>query len=228
MHKDNKEELSEATIHSLILDYLRHNCYLQSIKAFQGAANLEEAREDSAIEKRRAIMEAIVEGNILGAINHVRAEFPFAFEERKSAPVQNLETDLYCQHFVECVRNNDYEQALHIAQERFKNKIIMAPYEDISSLLAYKDPNQNSLLSKYMEPARKTELCFSVDRRIRGKFSRLTRKAVRKRDITSGNTDSPGHHDQVVQVEARLTTSSINRVFSGRPLFCGSAACCAK
>lgn len=162
-----KREVSEETVNAMVVDYLKCNCYMESLDKFKELLGTRDSVEDATVLGRKSVMELINEGSLMEAIKEIKRGFSFICEGSAS-----LETSLYCQYFIECIRRNEYEAALQVAQERFRNKTIGPPYEEIFSLLAYRDPHQNTLLSKYMDLARRKELSLAVDSAIKGKLAR--------------------------------------------------------
>ncbi|KAL9312534.1 hypothetical protein ACSQ67_017986 [Phaseolus vulgaris] len=124
--------INDNDIHSIVLSYLIHNCYKESVESFitsTGTKQPSDYLED--MDKRKRIFHFALEGNALKAIELTEQLAQDILEKNK-----DLQFDLLSLHFVELVCSRKCTEALEFAQTK------LGPFG--------KEP-------KYME---KLEVCF--------------------------------------------------------------------
>ncbi|KOM51619.1 hypothetical protein LR48_Vigan09g027800 [Vigna angularis] len=137
--------INDNDIHSVVLSYLIHNCYKESVESFitsTGTKQPADYLED--MDKRKRIFHFALEGNALKAIELTEQLAQDILEKNK-----DLQFDLLSLHFVELVCSRKCTEALEFAQTKLgpfgKEPKYMEKLEDFMALLAYKEPEKSPM-----------------------------------------------------------------------------------
>ncbi|XP_020961790.1 glucose-induced degradation protein 8 homolog [Arachis ipaensis] len=137
--------INDDDIHSIILSYLIHNCYKESVESFIACTGMKQpANYMENMEKRKRIFHFALEGNALKAIELTDQMAQEILQNNK-----DLHFDLLSLHFVELICSRKCSEALEFAQTKLspfgKEKKYMEKLEDLMALLAYKDPEKSPM-----------------------------------------------------------------------------------
>ncbi|KAL6207513.1 hypothetical protein ACLB2K_018471 [Fragaria x ananassa] len=143
--------ISENDTHDVVLSYLVHNCYIETVETFVASTGMKQPADcNDDMEKRKSIYHCVVEGNVLKAIELTEQLANDLLEKSK-----DLHFDLLSLRFVELVCSRKCTEALEFAQTNLtpfgKVEKYVAKLEDFMALLAYEDPDKSPmfhLLSK--------------------------------------------------------------------------------
>ncbi|KAK7283384.1 hypothetical protein RIF29_12858 [Crotalaria pallida] len=135
--------INDNDIHDVVLSYLIHNCYNESVESFVACTGMKQPTDYlENMEKRKRILHFALEGNALKAIELTEQLAPDILENNK-----DLEFDLLSLHFVELVCSKKCTEALEFAQTKLspfgKEQIYMQKLEDFMALLAYPEPEKS-------------------------------------------------------------------------------------
>ncbi|OAG29969.1 hypothetical protein NEDG_01516 [Nematocida displodere] len=145
----------------LVLDYLRAECYTETLEALHDAP-------DSSIGFRRKMKEAILAGNIELAHTLLLDAFPSV-----SADAPDMVSLMHSQKFIELIRNGEPEKALLFGRKCVQMNEGISKPNDLFLLLAYKNPEENEVIREYMSLQRRETVFFAVDSFVKGKLIAL-------------------------------------------------------
>ncbi|KAI4316866.1 hypothetical protein L6164_024806 [Bauhinia variegata] len=137
--------INDSDIHNIVLSYLIHNCYKESVESFITCTGMKQPSDYlEDMEKRKRIFHFALEGNALKAIELTEQLAPDILEENK-----DLRFDLLSLHFVELICSRKCTEALEFAQTKLspfgKEHKYMEKLEDFMALLAYKEPEKSPM-----------------------------------------------------------------------------------
>ncbi|XP_057519586.1 uncharacterized protein LOC130800203 [Amaranthus tricolor] len=137
--------VSDSDIHNIVLSYLVHNCFKESVESFVSCTGIKQPTNClEEIDKRKKILKFALEGNVLEAIELTKELAPELLEENK-----DLHFDLLSLHFVELVCLRKCTEALEFAQKKLTPFGTVQKYieklEDFVALLAYEEPEKSPM-----------------------------------------------------------------------------------
>ncbi|XP_030476387.1 uncharacterized protein LOC115693506 [Syzygium oleosum] len=137
--------ISEDDIHDVVLSYLVHNCFKETVESFTTCTGMKQPAgclED--MEKRKRIFHFALEGNALKAIDLTEELAPDLLEKNT-----DLHFDLLSLHFVKLVCSRRCTEALEFAQSKLapfgKVQKYVVKLEDFMALLAYEEPEKSPM-----------------------------------------------------------------------------------
>lgn len=137
--------LNDNDIHNIVLSYLVHNCYKETVESFISSTGMKQpVNHFEDMEKRKRIFHFALEGNALKAIELTEELAPELLDRNK-----DLHFDLLSLHFVELVRSRKCTEALEFAQTKLRPFGMVQKYveklEDFMALLAYEEPEKSPM-----------------------------------------------------------------------------------
>ncbi|KAJ6920770.1 hypothetical protein NC651_014374 [Populus alba x Populus x berolinensis] len=137
--------IKDNDIHNIVLSYLVHNCYRETLESFVDCTGMPEPADYiEDMEKRKGIFCCVLEGNALKAIELTEQVACDLLENNK-----DLHFDLLSLHFVELVCAKKCTEALEFAQNKLmpfgKEQKLLEKLEDFLSLLAYEEPEKSPM-----------------------------------------------------------------------------------
>lgn len=137
--------INDSDIHNIVLSYLVHNCFKDTVESFIASTGLKQTPEHlKDMEKRKRIFHFALEGNALKAIELTEELAPELLEQNK-----DLHFDLLSLHFVKLVRSRKCTEALEFAQSNLtpfgKVQKYVEKLEDFMALLAYEEPEKSPM-----------------------------------------------------------------------------------
>ncbi|TKY45850.1 Glucose-induced degradation protein 8-like [Spatholobus suberectus] len=137
--------INDNDIHNIVLSYLIHNCYKESVESFIACTGMKQPADYlEDMDKRKRIFHFALEGNALKAIELTEQLAQDILENNK-----DLQFDLLSLHFVELVCSRKCTEALEFAQTKLspfgKEQKYMEKLEDFMALLAYKEPEKSPM-----------------------------------------------------------------------------------
>ncbi|KAJ6931439.1 hypothetical protein NC652_014820 [Populus alba x Populus x berolinensis] len=137
--------IKDNDIHNIVLSYLVHNCYRETLESFVDCTGMPEPADYiEDMEKRKGIFCCVLEGNALKAIELTEQVACDLLENNK-----DLHFDLLSLHFVELVSAKKCTEALEFAQNKLmpfgKEQKLLEKLEDFLSLLAYEEPEKSPM-----------------------------------------------------------------------------------
>ncbi|KAB2604570.1 glucose-induced degradation protein 8-like protein [Pyrus ussuriensis x Pyrus communis] len=141
----NQVAINDNDIHNIVLSYLVHNCYKETVESFVASTGTKQPADCiEDMEKRKRIFQCAVEGNAQKAIELTEELAPDLVEKNK-----DLHFDLLSLHFVELVCAKKCTEALEFAQNKLtpfgKVEKYVTKLEDFMALLAYKEPEKSPM-----------------------------------------------------------------------------------
>ncbi|CAL0305850.1 unnamed protein product [Lupinus luteus] len=138
-------DINDNDIHNVVLSYLIHNCYNESVESFIACTGMKQPTDYlDNMDKRKRILHCALEGNALNAIELTEKLAPDILNQNK-----DLEFDLLSLHFVELVSCKKGTEALEFAQTKLspfgKEQKYMEKLQDFMALLAYKEPEKSPM-----------------------------------------------------------------------------------
>ncbi|GMH46073.1 hypothetical protein BSKO_14037 [Bryopsis sp. KO-2023] len=148
--------VSPGQVHQVVRMYLLHYGYADTLRALDDAAGLSEddkngyssmeSREGSALDVRREVRRQILSGDIDAAIGILQQRFPELLD--RNNPRQDVAYYLYCQKYVELVRNGMVFEAVRYAQDAlFPFRANSEDYKegliDVMAVVAYVNPEES-------------------------------------------------------------------------------------
>ncbi|XP_015884908.2 uncharacterized protein LOC107420458 isoform X1 [Ziziphus jujuba] len=135
--------INDNDIHSIVLSYLVHNCYKETMESFISSAGMKQPTDYvEDMEKRKRILNFVIEGKGLKAIELTEELAHGLLEKNK-----DLHFDLLSLHFVELVCSRKCTEALEFAQTKLtpfgKMDKFVDKLEDFLALLAYDEPEKS-------------------------------------------------------------------------------------
>ncbi|XP_059634736.1 uncharacterized protein LOC132277047 [Cornus florida] len=137
--------INENDIHNIVLSYLVHNCYKETLQSFVSCTGMKQpANHLEDMQKRKQIFQFALEGNALKAIELTEQLAPDLLDKDK-----DLHFDLLSLHFVELVCSRKCTEALEFAQTKLtpfgKVQKYVEKLEDFMALLAYEEPEKSPM-----------------------------------------------------------------------------------
>lgn len=137
--------VDENDIHKIVLSYLVHNCFKDTLESFVSCTGLKQPADHlEDMEKRKRIYHFALDGNVSKAIEMTEEFAPGLLEENK-----DLHFDLLSLHFVELVSSGKTDEALLFAQSQLtdfgKEQKFVKKLEDFMALLAYDEPEKSPM-----------------------------------------------------------------------------------
>ncbi|KAJ4702024.1 glucose-induced degradation protein 8-like [Melia azedarach] len=139
--------INDNDIHNIVLSYLVHNCYKETVDSFITCTGMKQPDETDCLEdmaKRKRILHFALEGNALKAIELTEQLANDLLEKNK-----DLHFDLLSLHFVELVCSRKCTEALEFAQTKLtpfgKVQKYVEKLEDFMALLAYEEPEKSPM-----------------------------------------------------------------------------------
>ncbi|XP_009335728.1 glucose-induced degradation protein 8 homolog isoform X2 [Pyrus x bretschneideri] len=144
-HFNQVQAINDNDIHNIVLSYLVHNCYKETVESFVASTGTKQPADCvEDMEKRNRIFQCAVEGEALKAIELTEELAPDLVEKNK-----DLHFDLLSLHFVELVCAKKCTEALEFAQNKLtpfgKVEKYVTKLEDFMALLAYKEPEKSPM-----------------------------------------------------------------------------------
>ncbi|PQM38547.1 glucose-induced degradation protein 8 homolog [Prunus yedoensis var. nudiflora] len=141
----NHVAINDNDVHNIVLSYLVHNCYKESVESFVASTGMKQPADClEDMEKRKRIFHCAVEGNALKAIELTEQLAPDLLGKNKE-----LHFDLLSLHFVELVCSKKCTEALEFAQNQLtpfgKVEKYVSKLEDFMALLAYEEPEKSPM-----------------------------------------------------------------------------------
>nr|XP_043606523.1 glucose-induced degradation protein 8-B homolog isoform X2 [Erigeron canadensis] len=158
-------KINEKDSHNIILSYLIHACYKDTVESLATSAGLEvSATRLEDMDKRRRILQLALEGNALEAITLTEKVSPELLQNNK-----DLHLDLLSLHFIELIRLEKCTEALEFAREKLAPFGKMPNYvekiEDFMALLAYEEPDTSPMFH-LLSPEYRQNVVDSLNRSI--------------------------------------------------------------
>ncbi|CAA0843409.1 LisH and RanBPM domains containing protein [Striga hermonthica] len=157
--------LNDNDINKIIISYLVHNCYNDTLDAFvacTGEKHPISNRED--MEKRKRIYHSALEGNVSEAIRLTEEFAPGLLDEDKA-----LHFDLLSLQFVGIVCSRKLDEALNFAQSKLnpfgKEQRFVEQLKDCVGLLAYDEPEKSPMFH-LLSPEHRQHISDSLNRAI--------------------------------------------------------------
>ncbi|XP_050218455.1 uncharacterized protein LOC126669138 [Mercurialis annua] len=137
--------IKDNDIHSIVLSYLVHNCYKETVESFIASTGMKQPADClDDMEKRKSIFHYALEGNALKAIELTEELAHDLLENDK-----DLHFDLLSLHFVELICTRKCTEALEFAQTKLtpfgKVQKYVEKLEDFMALLAYEEPEKSPM-----------------------------------------------------------------------------------
>ncbi|KAG6785728.1 hypothetical protein POTOM_007309 [Populus tomentosa] len=135
--------IKDSDIHNIVLSYLVHNCYGETLESFVACSGMPEPADYiEDMEKRKGIVHCALEGNSLKAVELTEQVACDLLENNK-----DLHFDLLSLHFADLVCAKKCTEALEFAQKKLtpfgKEKKYVEKLEDFMALLAYEEPEKS-------------------------------------------------------------------------------------
>ncbi|KNA12080.1 hypothetical protein SOVF_128870 [Spinacia oleracea] len=137
--------VSDSDSHSIVLSYLVHNCFKDTVESFVGCTGIKpQANCLEDIDRRKRIIKFALEDSSLKAIELTEELAPGLLEQST-----DLHFDLLSLRFVELVCLRKCTEALVFAQEKLtpfgKVQKYVNKLEDFMALLAYEEPEKSPM-----------------------------------------------------------------------------------
>eukprot|EP00258_Populus_trichocarpa_P035072 XP_024451091.1 glucose-induced degradation protein 8 homolog isoform X2 [Populus trichocarpa] len=137
------QAIKDSDIHNIVLSYLVHNCYGETLESFVACSGMPEPADFiEDMEKRKGIVRCALEGNALKAVELTEQVAGDLLENNK-----DLHFDLLSLHFADLVCAKKCTEALEFAQKKLtpfgKEKKYVEKLEDFMALLAYEEPEKS-------------------------------------------------------------------------------------
>ncbi|OIW14826.1 hypothetical protein TanjilG_17051 [Lupinus angustifolius] len=137
------QAVNDNDIHNVVLSYLIHNCYNESVESFIACTGMKQQTDYlENMEKRKRIFQCALERNALMAIELAEQLGPDILKNN-----EDLEFDLLSLHFVDLVCSKKCTEALEFAQIKLspfgKEQKYREKLEDFMALLAYNEPEKS-------------------------------------------------------------------------------------
>ncbi|KAJ8762264.1 hypothetical protein K2173_007420 [Erythroxylum novogranatense] len=137
--------IKDNDIHNIVLSYLVHNCYKETMEAFVACTGIKQPEDNlEDMNKRKKIVHYALERNGLKAI-----ELTEQLDKNLLENNQDLYFDLLSLHFVELVCSSTCTEALEFAETKLtpfgRDQKYVEKIEDCMALLAYDDPEKSPM-----------------------------------------------------------------------------------
>ncbi|KAK9080333.1 hypothetical protein SSX86_000091 [Deinandra increscens subsp. villosa] len=139
-------KINDKDSHNIILSYLIHGCYKDTVESLVASAGLEvSATQLEDMEKRKRILHFALKDNALDAIHLTQQMSCDLLENDK-----DLLFDLLCLHFVELICSRKSTEALAFATAKLapfgKAQKYVEKVQDFMTLLAYEEPEKSPMV----------------------------------------------------------------------------------
>lgn len=157
--------VDENDIHKIVLSYLVHNCFKDTLESFVSCTGLKQPADHlEDMEQRKRIYHFALDGNVSKAIEMTEEFAPGLLEENK-----DLHFDLLSLHFVELVSAGKTDEALLFAQSQLtdfgKEQKFVKKLEDFMALLAYDEPEKSPMFH-LLSPEHRQHVADSLNRAV--------------------------------------------------------------
>lgn len=137
--------IKDVDIHSIVLSYLVHNCYKDTVESFITATGMKKPTDHiEDMDKRKRVFKLALEGDALKAIELTEQLSPGLLDKSK-----DLHFDLLTLHFVELVCSRRCAEAVEFAKTELTpfgdEQKYVEKLEDFMALLAYEEPEKSPL-----------------------------------------------------------------------------------
>lgn len=137
--------IKDDDIHSIVLSYLVHNCYKDTVESFITATGMKKPTDHiEDMDKRKRVFKLALEGDALKAIELTEQLSPGLLDKSK-----DLHFDLLTLHFVELVCSRRCAEAVEFAKTELTpfgdEQKYVEKLEDFMALLAYEEPEKSPL-----------------------------------------------------------------------------------
>eukprot|EP01111_Echinosteliopsis_oligospora_P016602 TRINITY_DN6965_c0_g1_i1.p1 TRINITY_DN6965_c0_g1~~TRINITY_DN6965_c0_g1_i1.p1 ORF type:complete len:417 (+),score=100.70 TRINITY_DN6965_c0_g1_i1:159-1409(+) len=155
----------DSASNSLILSFLVHHGYKQTVEAFARESGIETNKTSEQltdIENRQSITELVRSGQIDKAISTLNIKYPDFLQSRRDILFQ-----LLAQKFIEMIKSAPIEQTMVFAQKELYKFEKEGPQfkkdlEEVFSLISYVEP-QNSPMSYLLDHSRREPITTSLN-----------------------------------------------------------------
>lgn len=138
-----KTSINDDDIHSIILSYLVHNCYKDTVESFITSTGMKHPSGHSeGIEKRKRVLKLALEGDALKSIELTEQLVPDLLNNNKA-----LQFDLLSLHFFELICSRKCTEAIEFVQTNLTpfGNVYVEKLEDLMALLAYEEPEKSPM-----------------------------------------------------------------------------------
>ncbi|XP_052200706.1 uncharacterized protein LOC127807111 isoform X2 [Diospyros lotus] len=137
--------LNDNDIHNIVLSYLVHNCYKETVESFIACTGMKQpANHLEDMEKRKRIFHFALDGNAMKAIELTEQLAPDLLDKDK-----DLHFDLLSLHFVELISSRKCTEALEFAQTKLtpfgKVQKYVEKLQDVMALVAFEEPEKSPM-----------------------------------------------------------------------------------
>ncbi|KAK9758318.1 hypothetical protein RND81_01G222600 [Saponaria officinalis] len=160
--------VSDNDTHNVVLSYLVHNCFKETVESFISCTGISlpaDYLED--IDRRKRIIEFVLSGNVLKAIELTQQLAPDLLEKN-----DDLRFDLLGLHFVELICSRPSCEAVEFAKKQLRPfsevteaQKYMARIEDHMALLAYDEPEKSPMFH-LLSPVYRQDVADKLNRAI--------------------------------------------------------------
>ncbi|WVZ68624.1 hypothetical protein U9M48_017543 [Paspalum notatum var. saurae] len=157
--------VSDNDVRNIVVSYLMHNCFKETAETFLSSTGLKLPVEYSMdVDKRKAIFNFVLEGNVLKAIELTEELAPSLLEND-----MDLHFDLLSLHFIELVRSRKCAEAVEFGREKLtsfgKVPKCVEKLEDFMALLAYEEPEKSPMFH-LLSPEYRQNVADSLNRAV--------------------------------------------------------------
>uniref|UniRef100_A0ACD5WHE8 Uncharacterized protein n=1 Tax=Avena sativa TaxID=4498 RepID=A0ACD5WHE8_AVESA len=157
--------VSDNDVRDIVLSYLMHNCFKETAETFLSSTGLKLPIDYTVdVDKRKAILNFVLEGNAVKAIELTEELAPNLLEND-----MDLNFDLLSLHFIELVRSRKCTEALEFGQKKLtpfgKVSKYVEKLEDFMALLAYEEPEKSPMFH-LLSPEYRQNVADSLNRAI--------------------------------------------------------------
>nr|AFK38061.1 unknown [Lotus japonicus] len=182
-----KIAINEKDIPNIVLSYLIHNCYEESVESFISCTGIKKPADYlENMEKRKKIFHYALERNALKAIELTEQLAKDILENNK-----DLLFYLLSLHFVELVRSRKCTEALEFAQTKLspfgKEQKYMQNLEDFMALLAYQEPEKSPVFH-LLSPEYRQQVADRLNRAILAYFNLPSHTAMGEADTADDSS----------------------------------------
>ncbi|KAL9263667.1 Glucose-induced degradation protein 8-like protein [Drosera capensis] len=137
--------VKETDTHNIVLAYLVHNCFKETVESFIASTGMEQpASCIKDMDRRKGIINLVLDGYSLEAIEWTEQLAPDLFQKNK-----DLHFDLLGLHYVKLVCHRKTDEAVEFAQKVLTPFGMMESFleklEDFMALLAYEEPEKSPM-----------------------------------------------------------------------------------
>ncbi|CAA0821983.1 LisH and RanBPM domains containing protein [Striga hermonthica] len=201
MDADPNIDVNSSDITKIVLSYLVHNCYKDTLESFIACTGEEHTISHvEDLEKRKQIHQFALNGNALEAIKLTEEYTPGLLDAN-----EDLHIDLLSLHFVGLIRLRKTDEALEFANSKMapfgKEQRLVQKLEDCAGLLAYQEPEKSPLFH-LLSPEHRHHVANSLNRAILAHtqqpsysaMERLIQQTTVVRQYLNQEFNKDGHH----------------------------------